>query len=212
MTYAIKVSSGSDQLPMLTSLCLEIAMNKLASNEQVPRHQHNNPRILGEAKKYYQVQLDKCLRNAQHADISYSLEKPYTVFRINIPKIWESVIRRKLYGFKKCWNNTLHRMAKERRRLYRRALTEGSAEAQNRYRAMARTIKKMVKRNKTCRHRRILRNLSNSEVQFGLRGIKKLMQELHTNTKVLKITGPIRVYKIHRHTQKPGMVTTNGGF
>lgn len=178
ITVTDKSNGGSDHYPVITTTRTGHDEGREQTEQRhIPRSQRSNARIIGEARKYYKEMLPKCLEKCTQAGSSDSLEEAYKIFKQIILQPWEQSRTKKPHRFKSFWNRTLDIMAKKRKKLYRKALIEGSMEAKTEYNAMEKQIKKLVKLNKLRQKRRIIEQMANPDARLNTRAMKSIMQK-----------------------------------
>lgn len=147
---------GSDHFPVLSSLKVMERRHNGTTKTHIPRKQRTNPRIVTNARELYETELNKCLEAVQNVTSSEALETAYKAFKVTVLSPWESSTRVKPRRYKNFWNSTLDSLARQRRRLYRAALSEGTTIAREKYKEVDKTIKRLVKKNKECRRKKTM--------------------------------------------------------
>lgn len=124
-------NGGSDHRPVLTTPYLPSAKQPSLKPSYIPQKQRANPTILEKAKAMYETELGVSLASAQKASSVAALEKAYDKFQSVLLSPWERSREPRPNRFRTFWSETLNGMARKRRKLYRRAIADGSDIAQS---------------------------------------------------------------------------------
>lgn len=170
------IGTGSDHLPV--QLTARLDNDKKESKTKrggcIPRKQRRNPALIAKAKEQYKTSLTTCLEKIKAVKSRAELEEAYKHFKEVVLCPWENARREKPSRFRPWWNETLDEMAKYRRRLYRRALKDGTDSSKKAYADMDKRIKYYVKKNKEKQHQRLTEYLARGLQNTSIRTVKQI--------------------------------------
>lgn len=152
---------NSDHYPV--TFTVETKQTPKRTTTVIPRHQRSNPSTIAHAKQYYAQHLPKQISSIEHAEDIKALKSAYTDTTKTLLKPWLVQRTENPRKFRPGWSQTLDRLSRDRKKLYRKMIASESPEHRNKYAALDHMIKATVKRNKVEREARMQRKLAETK-------------------------------------------------
>lgn len=164
----------SEHLPVYFKITAGTPRNPESRKITVPRKQRKNPRYNCRTKTKYREEPPACLIEINNANTRNALETAYKMLKGVILEPWTEARRTLPKRYSLFWNGTLDAMAKRKKRLYRRYLTEHTTLAHDEYKEMDRRINRVAKQAKEKYHKHVLDKLAEGKGMSSYRHARKL--------------------------------------